>query len=63
MLLPVMLPNPAIRKSSHAPSGSHSNAANELEAAGDFTSSFVGDPKETHREFPRALWLPNTSSH
>lgn len=62
MLLPVMLPNPAIRKSSSAPSASRTNAANELEAAGNFASSFAGDPQGTHTELLRALWLPTTSS-
>lgn len=62
MLLPVMLPNPAIRKSSYAPSTLHSNAANELGAAGNFASSFAGDPQETCTELPMALWLSLTSS-
>lgn len=62
MLVLIMLPNPAIRKSSSAPSASHSNAANELEAAGNFASSSAGDPQEAHTELPRALWLPTTSS-
>lgn len=61
MLLPIMLPNPAIRKSTSAPSASHTNAANELEAAGNFASSFAGGPQESHTGLLRALWLPATS--